>query len=106
MDPWAHKEASNVTTTKLLIKPLHMTCDADINGDASMPPTPVPIADPLTHARARQHNHQVSSFLSSCPSCLDPGNTCTFVLIRNQGEDRKGQGLTLAGFGLQQSTNL
>jgi len=81
--------------------------DEDINtGDASMPPTPVPIAGPLTHARACQLNHQVSSFLSSCPSCLDLGNTGTFVLIRNQGEDRKGQGLTLAGFGLQQSTNL
>jgi len=42
------------------------------NGDASTPLTPVPIAGPLTHARARQLNHQVSSFLSSCPSCLDP----------------------------------
>jgi hypothetical protein len=81
--------------------------DEDINtGDASTLPTPVPIAGPLTRARAHQINHQVSSFLSSCPSCLDLGNTCTFVLIRNQGEDRKGQGLMLAGFRLQQSANL
>jgi len=81
--------------------------DEDINtGDASTLPTPVPIAGPLTRARAGQLNHQVSSFLSSCPSCLDLGNTCTMVFIRNQGEDRKGEGLTLAGFGLQQSANL
>jgi len=46
--------------------------DEDINGDASTPPTPIPIAGPLTCARARQLNHQVSSFLCSCPSCLDP----------------------------------
>ena len=46
--------------------------DEDINGDASEPPTPVPIASPLTRARAHQLNHQVSSFLCSCPSCLDP----------------------------------
>jgi len=80
----------------------HFRSDEDINtGDASTPLTPVPIACPLTHARARQLNHQVSSFLSSCPSCLDLGNTCTFVLIRKKGEDRKGQGLTLARFRLQ-----
>jgi len=81
--------------------------DEDINtGDASTPLTPVPIAGPLTPARARQLNHQVSSFLNSCPSCLDLENTCTIVLIRNQGEHRKGHGLSLAGFGLQQSANL
>jgi len=43
--------------------------DEDINtGDASTPPTRVRIAGPLTRARARarQLNHQMSSFLSSC----------------------------------------
>ena len=65
-----------------------------------------PIAGPLTRARVRQLNNQVSFLISSCPSCLDNGNACTLVLIRNQGEDRKGEGLTLAGFGQQQSANL
>ena len=84
-----------------------MNNDKDINiGDASTPPIPIPIASPLTRPRVRQLNHQVSSFLSYYPSCLDLGNTCTLVLIRNQGKDRKGEGLTLAGFGLQQSANL
>jgi hypothetical protein len=67
--------------------------DEDINTDhISTPSTPTP-AGPITRARARTLNHQVSSFLSSYPSCLDLGDTCTLVLIMNQGEDRKGKGL-------------
>jgi hypothetical protein len=61
--------------------------DEDINTNDASTPTPVPIAGPLTRARACKLNHQVSSLLSSCPSCLDLGDTCTLVLIRNQGED-------------------
>ena len=80
--------------------------DEDINTDDASTPTPVPIAGPLTRARARKINHQVSCLLSSCPSCLDLGNACTLVLIRNQGEDRKGEGFAMAGFGLQKGTNL
>ena len=80
--------------------------DEDINTDDASAPTPVPIAGPLTRARVRKINHQVSCLLSSCPSCLDLGNTCTLVLIRNQGEDRKGEGFAMAGFGLQKGTNL
>jgi hypothetical protein len=60
--------------------------DEDINTNDASTPTPVPIAGPLTRARARKLN-QVSSLLSSCPSCLYLGDTCTLVLIRNQGED-------------------
>ena len=69
--------------------------DEDINTDHTSTPstsTPTPTG-PISRARARKLNHQVSSFLSSCPSCLDLGDTCTLVLIRNQGEDRKGKGL-------------
>jgi hypothetical protein len=80
--------------------------DEDFNTNDASTPTPVPLAGPLTRAHTRKLNHQVSSFLSSCPSCLDVGDTWTLVLIRNQGEDRKGKGLVLAGFGLQHSTNL
>ena len=80
--------------------------DEDINTDDASAPTPVPIAGPLTRARARKINHQVSCLLSSCPSCLDLGNTCTLVLIRNEGEDRKEEGFAMVGFGLQKGTNL
>jgi hypothetical protein len=67
--------------------------DEDINTDHTSTPSTPTTAGPITHARARKVNHQVSSFLSSCPSCLDLGDTCTLVLVRNQGEDRKGKGL-------------
>jgi hypothetical protein len=49
-------------------------------------PTQVPIASPITCAHARQLNHQASSLLSSCPSCLDHGDACTLVLLRNKGK--------------------
>ena len=85
-----------------------MEVDEDIKTSDTYPTSSPaqPIAGPLTRARVRQLNNQVSSLISSCPSCLDNGNACTLVLIRNQGEDRKGEGLTLAGFGQQQSANL
>jgi hypothetical protein len=85
---------------------VYLETDEDSNTNDASTPTPVPLTGPLTRARAHKLNHQVSSFLSSCPSCLDLGDMCTFVLIRNQGEDRKGKGLALAGLGLQHSTNL
>jgi hypothetical protein len=76
-------------------------CDEDFNTNDASTPTLVPLASPLTRARASKLNHQVSSFLSSCPSCLDLGEMCTLVLIRNLGEDRMGKVFALAGFGLQ-----
>ena len=89
--------------------------DEDINtNDTSMPTqvpiagpiTRAPIAGPITRARAHQLNHQVSSHLSSCASYLDHGDACTLILLRNQGDDQKGNGFAQAGFGLQNSTNL
>jgi hypothetical protein len=44
---------------------------------------------PLTRAYARQLDHQVSSFLNSCPSYLYNGDACTLVLLRNDREDQK-----------------
>jgi hypothetical protein len=78
-----------------------------VDEDINTTPTPslAPLG-PLTRAHARQLNHQVSLFLNSCPSYLDNGNMCILVLLRNDGEDQKGRGLALAGFGLQDSTNL
>jgi len=67
--------------------------DEDISTNDTSTPTQVPISGPITgpitraRARARQLNHQVSTLFSSCPSYLDHGDTCTLVLLRNQGED-------------------
>jgi hypothetical protein len=81
--------------------------DEDITtNDTSSPTQDRVIAGPITRARARQLNNQVSSFPSSCSSYLDCGDTCTLVLIRNHGQDRKGEGLAQAGFGLQKNTIL
>jgi hypothetical protein len=80
-----------------------MVRDEDINTTST--PSLAPLG-PITHARARQLNHQVSSFLNSYPSYLGNGDVCTLVLLRNDGEDQKGRGLAPAGFGLQDSTNL
>ena len=79
--------------------------DEDINTNDTSTPTPAPLG-PITHARARQLNHQVSSFLTSCPLYLDNGNARTLVLLRNDGEDKKGNGFAWAGFGQHDSTNL
>ena len=80
--------------------------DEDINTINTSMPTQVHIHGPITRARARQLNYQVSSFLSSYSSYLDHENPCTFVLLRNNGEEPEGRGFTRGGFELQNSTNL
>jgi len=66
--------------------------DEDINTIYTFTPTPPPIPlGPLTHVCAHQFNHQVSSFLNSRPSYLDNRDTCTLVLLRNDGEDQQGK---------------
>jgi hypothetical protein len=80
--------------------------DEDITANDTSTPSPLVIAGPITHAHARQLNHQVSSLLSSCSSYLDCGDPCTLVLLRNEGEDREGKGLARVGFGLQKSIDL
>ena len=83
-----------------------MSSDEDITAnDTTTPSSPI-IAGPITRARARQLNHQVSSLLGSCSSYLDCGDPCTLVLLRNHGEDRERKGFTLAGFGLLKNINL
>ena len=83
--------------------------DEDISTIYTSTPTPTPSPrplGPLTRARARQLNHQVSSFLNSCPSYLDNRDTCTLVLLRNDGKDQKHRGLAQAKFKLQNCPNL
>jgi hypothetical protein len=65
--------------------------DEDIHTTDTSMPIQVPNSGRITRARARQLNHQVITLLSSCPSYLDHGDPCTLVLLRNQGEDRKGK---------------
>ena len=79
--------------------------DEDINTNDTSTPPPTPAATtspplgPITCARAHQYNHQVSSLLTSCPLYLDNGNTRTLVLLRNDGEDKKGSSFAWTGFG-------
>ena len=79
--------------------------DEDINTIDTSTPAPPPLG-PITRARARQLNHQVSSFVSSCPLYLDDRNAHASVLLRFNGEDKKGRGFAWAGFGQQDSTSL
>jgi hypothetical protein len=73
-------------------------------------PTPVSTSTtplgPITRARARRLTHQVSSLLKSCSSYLNNGDTCTLVLLTNNGLDQKGRGIVQAGFGLQDGHDL
>jgi hypothetical protein len=78
--------------------------DEDITTNDTSTPTPastsaIPVG-PITRARAHRLTHQVSSLLSSDSLYLDNGYTCTLVLVRNNGVDQKGSGITQAGFGL------
>ena len=51
---------------------------------------------PLTRARARQLNQQVSSFLSSslytCEDSMLPNVSIDYILLRNLGEEHEGHG--------------
>ena len=84
--------------------------DINTNDTSTPPPTPAaatsPTLGPITRARARQLNHQVNSFLNSCPLYLKNGNMHTLVLLRCDGEDKKGRAFAWVGFEEQDSTNL
>jgi hypothetical protein len=79
------------------------TNDTSIPTPASTSPTPF---GSITRAQARRITHQVSSLLSSGASYLDKGDTCTLVLLRNNGLDLKGRGIAQAGFRLQDRHDL
>jgi hypothetical protein len=84
--------------------------DEDIATNDTSTPTPVSTSTtplgPITRACARRLTHQVSSLLSSGSSYLENGNTCTLILLRNNGLDQKGRGIAQAGFGLQDRHDL
>jgi hypothetical protein len=82
-----------------------ISADEDIATNNTSTPIPVSTSTTpfgsITHARAHRLTHQVSSLLISGSSYLDNGDTCTLVLLRNNGLDQKGRGIAQAGFELQ-----
>jgi hypothetical protein len=82
----------------------------DIATNDTSTPTPVSTSTTpfgrITRARARRLTHQVSSLLNSGSSYLDNGDTCTLVLLRNNGLNQKGRGIAQTGFGLQDRHDL
>jgi hypothetical protein len=84
--------------------------DEDIAINDTSTPTPVSTSPtplgPIIRARARRLTHQVSSLLSLGSSYSDNGDTCTLILLRNNGLDQKGRGIPQARFGLQDRHDL
>jgi hypothetical protein len=80
--------------------------DVDINTSDTSTPTHNQISSPITRARARQLNNQVSSFLVSYSSYLDNGNMCSVLLLRNDGHEWNGVAFAPVTFGFQNSSSL
>jgi hypothetical protein len=64
------------------------------------------ISSPITQARAHHLNNQVSLFLLSYSSCLDNGNVCSVLLLRNHGQEGNGVAFALVKFKFQNSSGL
>jgi hypothetical protein len=64
-----------------------MKANVDINTSDTSTPIHNQISGPITRARARQLNNQVSSFLASYSSYLDNGNMCSILLLSNDGQE-------------------
>jgi hypothetical protein len=79
--------------------------DEDITHFDACNTSPLDIQDPITRARARQLNLEVSSFLStstySFKNRLLPND---YIVIRNQGEDQEMYGEGLGGVEVQQGS--
>jgi hypothetical protein len=80
--------------------------DVDINTSDTPTPKHNQISGPITRARARQLNNQVSSFLPSYSSYLDNGNMYSVLLLRNDGQEQNGVAFVPVTFGFQNSSSL
>jgi hypothetical protein len=80
--------------------------DVDINTSDTSTPTHNQIFGPITRARVRQLNNQVSLFLASYSSYLDNGNMSSILLLRNDGQERNGVTFTPVAFRFQNSSSL
>jgi hypothetical protein len=82
----------------LLVSLLLLVFDEDITPMDTNNTSQVDIQGPITHARARQLNLQVISFLRnySCAfeSSMLPND---LIVLRNEGEDQQGRGKDLGG---------
>jgi hypothetical protein len=102
---WAPQQVLRVQATPKAVTS-EPAADADINTSNTSTPTHNYISGPITRARARQLNNQVSSFLASYSSYLDNGNMCSVLLLRNDGPERNGVAFALVTFGFQNSSSL
>jgi hypothetical protein len=82
------------------------TSDVDINTRDTSTPTYNQIFCPITRARARQWNNQVSLFPTSYLPYLDNGNVCSIVLLRNDGQEGNGVTFMPATFEFQNNNCL
>jgi hypothetical protein len=80
--------------------------DVDINISDTSTPTHNQISGPITQARPRQLNNQISSFLASYSSYLDNGNMCSILLLRNDGQEGNRVAFMPVTFGFQNSNSL
>jgi hypothetical protein len=78
----------------------------DTNASDTSTPTHNQISGPITRARARQLNNQVSLFLAFYSSYLDNGNMYSVLLLRNDRQERNGVAFAPAIFGFQNSSSL
>jgi hypothetical protein len=92
------------------LKPYLGEDDEDIITNDTSTPTPATTSPtplgPITCTHARQLTHQVSLLLSSGSSYLDNRDTCTLILLRNNGVDQKGRGIAQAGVRLKDRHDL
>jgi hypothetical protein len=80
--------------------------DEDIKMSNTSTPTHNQISGPITQARARQLNYQVTSFLASYSSYLDNENVHSLLLLRNDGHEGNRVGFTRVTFRFQNSSIL
>jgi hypothetical protein len=80
--------------------------DVDIKTSDTSTPTHNQISSPITRARARQLNNQVSTFLASYSSYFDNGNMCSVLLLRNGRQEGNGVAFTPVTFGFQNNSSL
>jgi hypothetical protein len=78
----------------------------DINTSDTFTPTHNQISGPITRARARQQNNQVSLLLAYYSSYLDNGNMCSVLFLRNDGQEGNRVAFAPLTLGFQNSSKL
>jgi hypothetical protein len=84
---------------------MQIVVDVDINTSDTSTPIHNQISSPITRARVRQLNNQVSS-LASYSSYLDNGNVYSVLLRRNDRQERNGVAFTPVTFRIPEQEQL